>query len=124
RHRIEDLAGVKAEHARCLQLVGLLTVESFLENARSPRDRMFLAAKSGLSARQILEILNLADLSRIDNLGYEAIRILRSHGVHTSKDLAELDPAFLISILSSEDDEGLEDETSNIVKLVYCWIAQ
>lgn len=121
---IEDLPGLKAEHARCLHSAGLLTVESFLENARSSRERMFLAAKTGLSARQILEFINLVDLCRIDGLSHEAIQLLRSHGVHTSRDLAGLDPEFLVTLLSSEDSEGLEDESPNFVKLVYCWIAQ
>jgi predicted RecB family nuclease len=121
--RLEDLAGIRPELLRSIQCVGILTVESLVANADTPRGRMFLAERTGLTARQILDIINLADLTRIEGITDETVAFLRSLGIHSVSDLAAADLGAILESLSVDDDMD-QQEVFAIEGLLATWIAQ
>lgn len=121
--RLEELVGIRPELLRRIQQAGIFTVESLVANANTPRGRMFLAERTGLTARQILDLLNLADLTRIEGITDEILTFLRSLGIQNVSDLAAANLEAIIEALSAEDELD-QQEVVEIEGLLVTWIAQ
>ena len=92
---ISEIEGVSAFAATKLKSVGIRTTESLLEAARSVKGRNALAAKTGISARQLLEWANIADYMRIPGMGRAKVGLMRAAGVTTVRELGLRNPARL-----------------------------
>ena len=92
---ISDIEGMSAFAATKLKSVGIRTTQGLLEAAQSLKGRNALAAKTGISATQLLEWANIADYMRIPGMGKAKVGLVRAAGVTTVRELALRNPARL-----------------------------
>ncbi len=85
---IRKIEGIGQVYADKLKQAGITTVEALLEKAASAKGREALAEQIGVSAKQILEWANRADLMRIKGIGEEFSDLLEAAGVDTVVELA------------------------------------
>ncbi len=74
-------------------------MDDLLEKGATPKGREEIAAKSGLSASQILRFVNYADLFRIKGIAGQTAELLEASGVNTVAELAQRNPANLATKL-------------------------
>ncbi|MBT8132493.1 MAG: DUF4332 domain-containing protein [Gammaproteobacteria bacterium] len=85
--RIADIEGIGPSYAAKLQECGIKSTDQLLEKGGDPSGRKEIAAKAGLSEKQILGWVNRADLSRIKGVGSEYADLLECAGVDTVPEL-------------------------------------
>lgn len=90
--RISAIEGIGGTYAHKLGEVGISTIEALLEAGKTPQGRKELAEKASISAKLILEWVNLADLYRIKGVGEEYGDLLEEAGVDTVPELAQRNP--------------------------------
>jgi len=92
---ITEIEGIDAEIAGVLKNAGVRSTGGLLEAARTLRGRKALAAKTGLSEKQLLCWANMADRMRVKGVRKEYAGLLRAAGVDTVKELQYRNPANL-----------------------------
>jgi predicted flap endonuclease-1-like 5' DNA nuclease len=85
---IEKIEGIGPTYAKKLIDAGIKTTEDLLESGSTPKGRENLVSKTGISAKLILEWVNLADLLRIKGVGEEYSDLLEEAGVDTVVELS------------------------------------
>jgi hypothetical protein len=98
---LTDIEGVDAERAALLKSVGIRSSNGLLEAARTLRARKALAAATGLSEKQLLRWVNLADCMRVRGISREYADLLRASGVDTVNALKYRNPAKLAQAMSA-----------------------
>ena len=93
--KIIDVEGIGAANAAKLEAAGVATTEDLLSTGGSARGREVLAAATGISAKQLLEWVNHADLMRLDGVGSEYAGLLEAAGVDSPAELANRNAANL-----------------------------
>lgn len=93
---IKKIEGIGPVFAEKLAGAGVKTVDALLKAGETPALRKELAEKSGLTAHQILEWVNHADLFRIKGVGEEYSDLLEEAGVDTVVELATRNAAHLL----------------------------
>ena len=83
-----------------LKAAGIRTTERLLERARGPKERKFLAEKTGLDEKRILSLANMADRMRIKGVGADYAGLLQAAGVDTVKELKYRNPAKLAKAMA------------------------
>lgn len=119
-----DIEGIGATHAQTLEDAGLKTTTDLLEAAGSASGRTSLAEKTGLTAKQILEWVNRADLMRIKGVGSEFSDLLEQSGVDTVKELATRVPANLQTKMAEVNEEKKLTRRTPSVSEVETWVAE
>lgn len=97
---ITDISGIDAEVAASFKSVGIRTTSGLLEAAKSPKGRKELAAKIGVSEKNILYWANMADRMRIKGVGEDYASLLQAAGVDTVKELKYRNPARLAKAMA------------------------
>ncbi|HEY6994768.1 MAG TPA: DUF4332 domain-containing protein [Xanthobacteraceae bacterium] len=92
---ITAIEGIGADEAQKLRSVGIRTTEKLLEQAKGPKGRKVLAAKTKLDEKRLLHWANIADKLRIRGMGKEYAGLLCEVGVETVKELQYRNPARL-----------------------------
>jgi predicted flap endonuclease-1-like 5' DNA nuclease len=87
--KITDIEGVGPAIAEKLSSVGITSVDGLLKACGSAKGRKEVAAKTGLSEKDLLEWTNHADLFRIKGIGSEYADLLEASGVDTCPELAK-----------------------------------
>ena len=90
--KIIEIEGIGEKYAAALEGAGVSTVEALLEKGGAPSGRAGIAEKAGVTAQQVLEWVNRADLMRINGVGSEYADLLEAAGVDTVKELATRRP--------------------------------
>jgi predicted flap endonuclease-1-like 5' DNA nuclease len=90
--RLADIEGVGESYAAKLEAAGVASQEAFLQSGATPKGRMELAEKTGLSEKLILEWVNRVDLTRVRGIGGEYADLLEAAGVDTVPELAQRKP--------------------------------
>lgn len=85
--RIADIEGIGPAYAEKLAGCGIKTTDHLLDMGGTPKGRKDIAAKAGLSEKQILGWVNRADLTRIKGVGSEYADLLECAGVDTVPEL-------------------------------------
>lgn len=98
---LTDIEGVDAEKAALLKSAGIRSSNGLLEAARTSRARKALALKTGLSEKQLLKWVNLADCMRVRGISREYADLLRASGVDTVKALKYRNPAKLAEAMAA-----------------------
>jgi predicted flap endonuclease-1-like 5' DNA nuclease len=93
--KIIDVEGIGAGNAAKLEAAGVATTDDLLSTGGSARGRDVLAAATGISAKQLLEWVNHADLMRLDGVGSEYADLLEAAGVDSPAELARRNAANL-----------------------------
>jgi len=96
-----EIEGINRETAALLKSVGIRSSNGLLEAARTSRARKALAAETGLSEKQLLRWVNLADCMRVRGISREYADLLRASGVDTVKALKYRNPAKLAESMAT-----------------------
>lgn len=89
---MKDIRGVAAEHIGKLAAIGIADVEGVLEAGRTKEEREQLSRRSGVPLDQVLELVKLADLTRIVDIKGLRVRLLYEAGVDTVEKVSSYDP--------------------------------
>jgi hypothetical protein len=89
---LKDFLGVNHQHTQALRKEGVFTSEHMLRVGRTEEGREKLAEKTGLPLSAILELVKLADLSRIPGLARKRARLYYDAGLDTMDKIAKSDP--------------------------------
>ena len=89
---LKDFLGVNHQHTQALRREGVFTSEHMLKVGRTAEGREKLAEKTGVPLSAILELVKLADLSRIVGLKRKRARLYYDAGLDTMDKIAEWDP--------------------------------
>ncbi len=98
---ISDLNGVDRNTVEALKAAGIRTTVKLLEKAKSASARKTLAAKTGVDAKTILELVTLADRMRVPGVGDDYAKLLQAAGVKTVKELKYRNPAKLANTMAA-----------------------
>src|ERR1700676_3476108 len=96
-NQIDDLA---AEELKKLKSLGIRTTDRLLEEAKNPKGRNLLAAKTGFDKASILGWAKGADRMRIKGMGKGCSCLLKPVGVDTTRELKYPTPANLATSMS------------------------
>lgn len=86
--KINDVEGIGPVIGEKLNNAGVADTDSLLNQAKTPALRKALAAKAGLTEKQLLRFANMVDLYRISGVGSEYADLLEAAGVDTVPELA------------------------------------
>lgn len=122
--KIIDLEGVGPVYAEKLIAAGIRSVEAMLKAGATPKGRVALAEKAGLTKDQVLEWTNFADLYRIKGVAEEYSQLLEAAGVDTVPELAQRNPENLYKkIMKVNADKKLVRQAPGLAQ-VKSWVAQ
>lgn len=86
--KIDDVEGIGPAIGEKLRTAGVSDTDTLLKETKTPAQRKALAAKAGLTDKQILKFANMVDLYRISGVGAEYAELLEAAGVDTVPELA------------------------------------
>ncbi len=121
---INQLKGINDELSTALQAQGISNSDQLLEAASSPAQRKALAAKLSVPSRDILELANRSDLSRIKGVGGVYSDLLELAGVDTVKELATRRPDNLYKKIAATNAEKAIVSKLPTENLVLDWVNQ
>lgn len=93
--RINEIRGIQVSTAEKLAAAGIGTSDLLLEAGKTAVGRKELAAKIGADMKEILELVNRADLARVRGIGEVYSNLLEDAGVDTVVELSRRVPANL-----------------------------
>jgi predicted flap endonuclease-1-like 5' DNA nuclease len=85
--KIDTIEGIGPTYAGKLNDAGIGTVEALLDKGATRGGRGEIAEATGLSEKQVLKWVNMADLMRIKGVGEEYSELLEAAGVDTVAEL-------------------------------------
>lgn len=88
---LKNFLGVNHQHTQALRKEGVFTSEHMLKVGRTEEGREKLAEKTGVPLSAILELVKLADLSRIPGLARKRARLYYDAGLDTMDKIAKWD---------------------------------
>ena len=121
---IGKLKGMNADLEAKLKAEGLGDSEKLLAAAKKPADRKALAKKVGVDDRDILELANRADLSRVKGVAGVFSDLLEQAGVDTVKELAKRRPDNLHAKIAEVNDAARLAKRIPTAKEVESWVNQ
>lgn len=124
RRNLSEIEGIGPTYATKLVEAGVKTTEELLEIGATRKGREEISEKTGISAKLILEWVNLADLFRIKGVGEEYSDLLEEAGVDTVVELSRRNPKNLhAKILEVNEKKKLVRRPPTLEK-VRGWIEQ
>jgi predicted flap endonuclease-1-like 5' DNA nuclease len=108
---ITDIRGISADIAEVLKTEGIRTTIGLLRVAKTPKQRLRIAAKIGTDSREVLDWATAADRMRVKGVGFEYAELLRAAGVKTVGDLQFRNPQNLFRKMQ-------EANKGNLVRLL------
>jgi hypothetical protein len=98
--KLKDYLGVNPQHIQALNAKGVKTAEQMLDAGRIREGREKLAEKTGVPLDYILELVKLANLSRIPGLKKKRARLYCDAGFDTMEKIAKSDPEEMRQMLA------------------------
>jgi predicted flap endonuclease-1-like 5' DNA nuclease len=121
---INKIDGLDVEEIKTLKSLGIRTTDRLLEEARTPRGRSHLAAKTGYDKARILAWANAADRMRIKGMGKGYSCLLKAVGVDTIRELKYRNPSNLAKAMSEANKKRKLVRFLPSEKLVVRWVEQ
>jgi predicted flap endonuclease-1-like 5' DNA nuclease len=121
---ISQIDGLAAEELKKLKSLGIRTTDRLLEQARTPKGRSQLAAKTGCDKARILAWANAADRMRIKGMGKGYSGLLKAVGVDTVRELKYRNPANLAKAMSEANNRRKLVRFLPSEKLIMRWVEQ
>src|ERR1700730_1567761 len=84
---ITEIQGIGTDIAAILKSGGIRTTVGLLRMAKTPKQRLKIAAKTGAPEKCVLDWVTAADRMRIKGVGSEYSELLRAAGVRTVNEL-------------------------------------
>jgi predicted flap endonuclease-1-like 5' DNA nuclease len=104
--RVQEIRGMQAALAEKLVAGGIKSADDLLAAGKTPAGRKELAARVGADPKELLELLNRADLARVQGIGEVYSNLLENAGVDTVAELAKRVPANLHAKLAEQAQKG------------------
>jgi len=89
---ITDIQGIGADIAAVLKSDGIRTTVGLLRLAKTPKQRLKIALKTGTPEKNVLDWVTAADRMRVKGVGWEYSELLRAAGVRTANELRFRNP--------------------------------
>jgi predicted flap endonuclease-1-like 5' DNA nuclease len=96
---ITEIQGIGTDIAAILKSDGIRTTVSLLRLAKTPKQRLKIAAKANVHEKSVLDWATAADRMRIKGVGWEYAELLRAVGVRTVNELRFRNPQKLASAM-------------------------
>lgn len=93
---ISEIPGISTDAAMILKKEGIRTTIGFLRAAKTPKQRLKIAAKTGIDCKRVLEWATACDRLRVKGIGAEYAQLLGDIGVKTVNDLRFRNPQKLV----------------------------
>lgn len=122
--KIEEIEGIGPALGAKLRDAGATTVEKLLELGGTKKGRGSLAETSGISEKQILKFVNMADLFRINGVGEEFSELLEASGVDTVVELATRNAENLTKKMAEVNEAKKLTRALPALTQVEKWVAQ
>jgi predicted flap endonuclease-1-like 5' DNA nuclease len=119
---ITDIRGIGADTALILRSEGIRTTVALLQCAKTPKQRLKIAAKVGIDDKRILDWVTAADRMRIKGVGWEYSELLSAAGVKTVKELQFRNPQKLVDQMTQANTRRKLVRLLPSVKVVQRWI--
>jgi predicted flap endonuclease-1-like 5' DNA nuclease len=96
---LSKLIGVDKGHMARLKQLGILNAAQLLERSRTKAERVELAARAGIPYARLLELVKLADLTRIMGVKAVRARLYVDAGVDTLDAIAANEPDAFVQLI-------------------------
>jgi predicted flap endonuclease-1-like 5' DNA nuclease len=93
---ITEIPGMGTDVAALLKEDGIRTTIGFLRAAKTPKQRLKMAAKTGTDPKRVLDWATACDRMRVKGIGAEYAQLLAAAGVKTVNDLQFRNPRNLV----------------------------
>ena len=104
--RVREIRGIQMSTAEKLEAAGVNMADGLLAAGKTPAARKELAAKVGVDPKEVLELVNRADLARVKGIGEVYSNLLENAGVDTVLELSKRVPANLHAKLLEQTQTG------------------
>ncbi|MEP3482533.1 MAG: DUF4332 domain-containing protein [Fuerstiella sp.] len=104
-YKINEIEGIGDVYKGKLLEAEITTTDQLLELCASAKGRKDVAAKTGLTASQLLKWADMADLMRLKGIGRQFGELLKAAGVDTVKELRTRVAANLAAKLKEVNEE-------------------
>jgi len=121
--RVQEIRGMQATLAEKLVAGGIKSADDLLAAGKTPAARKDLAARVGADPKELLEMLNRADLARVQGIGEVYSNLLENAGVDTVAEMAKRVPANLHAKLSEQAQKG-DARRAPTLSQVEDWVKQ
>jgi len=119
---ITEIQGIGADTALILKSEGIRTTISLLREAKTPKQRLKIAAKLGTNDKCVLDWVTAADRMRIKGVGWEYSELLCAAGVKTVNELKFRNPQKLVDQMTETNTNRKLVRFLPSVKMVRRWI--
>jgi predicted RecB family nuclease len=119
---LTHIEGLDVHEIKSLKAIGIRTTERLLEDAKSPKGRAVIAAKTAISEKRLLMFANACDHLRINGMGPGYVVLLREVGVDTVRELRYRKPENLVSAMADANRKKKLVRLLPSEKLVVRWI--
>lgn len=121
--RVHEIRGIQMSTAEKLAAAGVGTSEQLLEAGKTAAGRKELAARVDADPKDILELVNRADLARVRGIGVVYSNLLEAAGVDTVVELSHRVPANLLAKLVEFTQAGHARRAPTLAQ-VEDWVGQ
>ncbi|UCF58483.1 MAG: DUF4332 domain-containing protein [Candidatus Bathyarchaeota archaeon] len=118
--KLKDFLGVNRQHVQALKAKGVVTAEQMLDTGLTREGREKLAEKTGVPLDYILELVKLANLSRIPGLKRKRARLYHDAGLDRIEKIAKSDPEEMRQMLAEfVDRKGFDGSAPPIFEAAF-----
>jgi len=119
---IKDIQVIGPDAAEILKKEGIRTTLALLGKAKTPKQRLRIAEKTGIDERRVLDWVTAADRMRVKGVGWEYAELLRAAGVKTVSELKFRNPAKLVDAMKEANKKRKLVRLLPSERTVACWI--
>ena len=119
---LTDIRGIGADAAAILRSDGIRTTISLLKSAKTPKQRLKIAEKTGTHEKFVLDWVTSADRMRVKGIGWEYSELLCAVGVRTVSELKYRNPQKLAQAMKDANDQGKLVRLLPSLRTVERWI--
>ena len=119
---ISEIQGIGTDVAAILKSDGIRTTVTLLRLAKTPKQRLKLALKTGAPEKNVLDWVTAADRMRIKGVGWDYAELLSAAGVKTVKELQFRNPRKLVAQMTQANSRRKLVQLLPSEKVVQRWI--
>ena len=119
---ITDIQRIGTDVAAILKSDGIRTTIGLLRIAKTPKQRLKIAVKTGAPEKNVLDWVTAADRMRVKGVGWEYSELLRAAGVRTVNELRFRNPQKLASAMQEANTKRKLVRVLPSVNTVTRWI--
>ena len=123
-YKIEEIEGIGPAYGEKLAAASITTTDDLLKLCCDAKGRKSTAEATGVSEKQLLKWVNMADLMRISGVGSEYSELLEAAGVDTVKELRTRNAENLAAKMAEINTEKKLTRLVPTEKVVSGWVEQ